>query len=186
VWHFWGFCAGGRPVPRGLFRAVQPPPSHPPAGSAFLPSTGPSWLPRLTFLHKRLTLRRGFGLEPFLRGGPPGGPRYSPAARTGAPLLGAATRACSTTSSAGPPGNHAGPPQFRTAWGVPPVPPLLRLRSLQLCAPGSIKSPPSHTSFLQQSLLIRQPTEQGDPAAEMRLDPLGAFGRAASRVFRGL
>jgi hypothetical protein len=30
------------------------------------------------------------------------------------------------------------------------------------------------------------PRNGGDPGAEMRLDPLGAFGGAASRTFRGL
>jgi hypothetical protein len=30
------------------------------------------------------------------------------------------------------------------------------------------------------------PRNRGDPGSEMRLDPLGAFGGAASRTFRGL
>jgi hypothetical protein len=42
---FLGFCAGERPFPHGLLRAMPPPPLHPPTGSAFAPST----VPRLRF-----------------------------------------------------------------------------------------------------------------------------------------
>jgi hypothetical protein len=60
---FWGLKAGERPFPYGLLRDMPPPPLHPPTGSAFAPSTVPSWISSDTCMqvwkHQQTAQRQG-------------------------------------------------------------------------------------------------------------------------------
>ena len=55
------------------------------------------------------------------------------------------------------------------------------------CAPVDVRiSLTLRTIDLSVAVLPDNPRNRGDPGSEVRLDPLGAFGGAASCAFRGL